>query len=101
MKRIFIILIVGLMALPMTFTETAAEMETASAEKIQLVAFEPPASFSDIASQMGYHVGLPVVLKELDMTAIKVSLPDGVTKDAAVKALEARFPDLMVADSEI
>jgi len=35
------------------------------------------------------------------MTAIKVSLPDGVTKDAAVKALEARFPDLMVADSEI
>ncbi len=101
MKRIFIILIVGLLAPPMMFTEATAEMQTAAAEKTQLVVLEPPATFSKIASQMGYEVGLPVVLKELDMTAIKVSLPDGVTKDAAVKALEARFPDLMAADSEI
>ncbi len=101
MKRIFIVLIVGLMAVPMMFTEATAEMQTAFAEKSQLVVLGPPASFSKIASQMGYEVGLPVVLKELDMTAIKVSLPAGVSKDAAVKALEARFPDLMVDDSEI
>ncbi len=65
-------------------------------ESVELVIIDAPDGFERHASLLGFKIESKSVLKELDITALHISAPEGLSAAKARNILIAAFPSLVV-----
>lgn len=77
-------------------TPVRAEDEIrAKVKPIHLVVVQPPETFNDTATRLGFFVVEQTLLGALGVNAVRLRVPRGETAESAVAILRAQFPNLV------
>ncbi len=75
-------------------TAFAGDLKTES----EIVILDPPPALAKYLKKRGYLIIQEIKLEELEMTALKISLPKNLSLSVARTRLEAKFPDIELGD---